>query len=76
LLQPLLFEGNFFESGLRLGLIGPKSLGNRLLLKLLYLFDSLVEVKETPLAGLTCRPDRLLMQLQPRKPPKSHCQTL
>jgi hypothetical protein len=51
---------------LRLGLIGPKTLGNRLLLKLLYLLDPLVEVKETPLAGLTYRLDRLLLQLQPR----------
>jgi hypothetical protein len=69
-------KGNLFESGLRLGLIGPKTLGNRLLLKLLYLLAPLGEVKETPLAGLICRPDRLLLQLQPRKPPESHCQTL
>jgi hypothetical protein len=58
---------------LRFGLIGPKTLRNCLLLKLLYLLDPLAEVKETPLAGLTYRPDHLLLQLQPRKPPESHC---
>jgi hypothetical protein len=52
-------EGNLLESGLCFGLIRPKTLGNCLLLKLLYLLDPLGEVKETPLAGLACRPDRL-----------------
>jgi hypothetical protein len=51
LFDPLLFERYFLENALRLGLVGPKVLGQRQLFQFFELCDLLVEVKETPSAA-------------------------